>query len=408
MITRNLYIQKIMPYIDAPLVKVISGMRRTGKSTILAQLASILNSRGTVQLLNMESLEHENLRNYQTFNNYIKTWQKSISGKRYLLIDEVQEINGWEKVINSLLAENKMDIIITGSNAHLLSNELSTYLTGRYIEFSVYPLSFAEFLDFRYLGADSPEKNSEFNKWLRYGGLPGIHAFPLGDELSLPYLNSVLSSILLSDVVQRFRIRDVGVLERIFRFILDNVGSISTAKKISDYFKSQKIKISVDTVLSYLSHLESAYLIHRAPRFDIKGKRHLELYDKYYANEPGLRHAFTGYADRDINGLLENTVFMELKRRAYQVFVGKQGEREIDFVAVKNGRIRYFQVACHLADAKIIEREFGNLRLIPDQHSKTVLSMDTILNPLDGINHRNIIDFLLEAETDNNSTFIYA
>jgi predicted AAA+ superfamily ATPase len=328
---------------------------------------------------------------------YVMAQIQDSSEKPYLFIDEVQEISDWERVVNSLLADGRADITITGSNAELLSSELATLISGRYVEFPVMPLTYGEFLTFRGSGiGDSPE---EFRRYLRYGGLPGIHTLALSDETVFPYLNALYSTIVLKDVVSRHRIQDPGQLDRIIRFIFDNAGNITTAKRIADFLKNQKITAGVDKVLHYLACLEQAFLIRRVLRYDIKGLRHLELYEKYYAGDVGLRHGFLGYRDGDISGVIENIVFLELLHRGYRVSIGKLDDREVDFIAERQEQRTYVQVCLTLETAATQEREFSALERIPDNHPKIVLSLDEYQQVArGGIRHENLREWLLGAE----------
>jgi predicted AAA+ superfamily ATPase len=315
------------------------------------------------------------------------------------MVDEVQEIAGWEKAINSVLAQGLADIIITGSNAHLLSAELATLLTGRYVEIPVFPLSFAEFMTFRGAAGDPGDRAACFRHYLRYGGLPGLQVLPMVDEQIFSYLEAILNTILLKDIVKRHSIRDVGHLERILSFAFDHCGQPVSARSIAAFLKSQQTRITPDTVLNYLSHLCDAFLLFRAGRFEIKGKKHLEFLDKYYLGDVGLRHALFGYRDMDIAGLLENVVYLELLRRGYQVRVGVLDQNEIDFVAERRGQRLYLQVAYLLQGEATLRREFGNLERIADNYPKVVLSMDEYAPAeRNGIQRRHLLDFLLDPQ----------
>lgn len=397
-IDRNSYIEKILPFSQKPVIKVITGMRRSGKSSILRLLQKkILKNNPSAKILyiNKESLEFDSLNDYNKLNHYVTKRFSKKSKNQFLFIDEVQEIQSWEKAVASFLATGIADIFISGSNANMLSSELATLLSGRYIEFPVYSLTFKEFLNFR--GKNSASRESEFNQFIKFGGLPGIHYLPFEEDVMYQYINSIFNTILLKDIIQRNAIRNSGLLERITGFVIDNCGSLITSKRISDYFKSQKISISVDTVLNYLSFLSSGFLVHRVSRYDLKGKKHLELYDKYYIGDVGLRHSFLGYKDSDISGILENIVYLELRKRGYKVSIGKLDNLEIDFIAEKDHEVKYFQVAYLLKNNKTSDREFIPLEKIDDNFPKYVLSMDSITRTrANGIIHKNIIDFLLE------------
>ncbi len=401
MFIRKYYVNKILPFVDKPVIKVITGLRRVGKSTFLQMLKDHLLKKGISEQnilgINKESLEYDFIQDYQDLDKFVKRTYSSVHGKRYLFIDEVQEIELWEKAVTSLFTEGKTDIYITGSNAHLLSSDLATLLSGRYISFPIYPLCFQEFLQFRKKTPQKADLDKEFSLFLKYGGLPGIHLLDFKEEVIYHYLNSIFNTILLKDVVTRHRIRDVSQLKNITRFVFDNCGQIVSSKRISDYLKSQKIKITVDTVQNYLHYLQSAFLISKTGRYDLKGKRHLELYEKYYMGEIGMRHGFIGYRKDDISGLLENIVYLELLKRGYNVSIGKLEDKEIDFIAEKEKTRLYFQVAYLLASPETEIREFSPLEHINDNYTKIVLSMDKDWGEeRNGILRKNIIQFLLE------------
>ena len=401
MFIRKHYVKKILPFVDKPVIKVITGLRRVGKSTFLQMLKDHLLKKGVseknILCINKESLEYDFIHDYQDLNKFVKNAFTSVQGKRYLFIDEVQEIKLWEKAVTSLFTEEKTDIYITGSNAHLLSSELATLLSGRYVSFPIYPLCFQEFLQFRNTTPQKADLNKEFSLFLQYGGLPGIHFLDFKEEVIYHYLNSIFNTILLKDVVTRHRIRDVSQLKNITRFVFDNCGQIVSSKRISDYLKSQKIRITVDTVQNYLHYLQNAFLISKTSRYDLKGKRHLEFYEKYYMGEIGMRHGFIGYRKDDISGLLENIVYLELLKRGYNVSIGKLEDKEIDFIAEKEKSRLYFQVAYLLASPETEIREFSPLERINDNYTKIVLSLDKEWGEeRRGILRKNIIQFLLE------------
>ncbi|MCK9448838.1 MAG: ATP-binding protein [Bacteroidales bacterium] len=400
MIIRPLYLDAIKPFIDKPLIKIITGIRRSGKSTILRLLEDELVVRG-VRRENILSINFESYANfellqvstlYQYINNQIKT-----SDKFYLLLDEVQEVEDWEKAVNSFLVDFNVDIYITGSNSHLLSSELATYLTGRYVEIPVYTLSYKEFLDFRnhYFSTDQPIVNP-FLYYLRKGGFPVIHTADYTEESAYQVVYDIYSSVMLRDTVQRYRIRDVELLERVIMYAFDNIGNTFSGKNVADYFKSQQRKLDINTVYNYLNALEGAFILYRVPRYDIKGREILKTQEKFYVNDISILYATMGYRDRMIGGILENIVFLELKRRGYKVYVGKLGQLEIDFVAEKQGSKIYVQVAYKLENKESIRREFGNLLSINDQYPKYVVTMDEVWrDSIEGVEHLYITDFLL-------------
>jgi uncharacterized protein len=400
MIEREQYFEKITPFVNKPVIKIITGLRRCGKSTFLKMFIDRLlkesGKKKNIVYISMELMEFEFITDYKVLYDHIKK-SISIGGENYIFIDEVQEINGWEKAVNSLLAENAGDIYLTGSNSRLLSSEFATLLTGRYVEIPMFPLSFKEFLLFR----ESKNKKNvekEFELFLKFGGLPGIHYLELVEEVVFQYIKSIYSTILLKDIVSRHSIRDVFLLEKIAAFIFDNCGSITSSKKIADYLKSQRLKTGVDTVQNYIGYLNDAHLFSKAGRFDLKGKRHLELFEKYYSGDQGIRHSVLGYKKNDIAGILENVVYLELLRRGYTVSTGKYDDLEIDFVAEKNSVIKYIQVTYLLSSKETEDREFRPLEKIQDNYPKMVLSMDTVWGDnRNGIERKNIIDFLLDS-----------
>lgn len=399
MIERTFYLEKLKLYSGKPVIKVISGMRRSGKSVLLKQYRDFLLSTGipdgNILMINKESLEYDFIRDYNDLYKYLRQNFSDEKSVKYLLIDEIQEIDLWEKAVNSFFSEGNYDITITGSNARMLSAELSTLLAGRYIEITLYPLSFKEFRKFR--SAQHPEEGAKdsFNLFLRYGGLPGIHSLPMTDEAVFPYLNAIFNTALLKDVVARHKIREVEQLERITRFIFNNCGNITSAKSIADFLKSQRTSISVETVQNYLHFLTQAYMIHRVRRYDIHGKRELEYSEKFYPADVGLRFGLTGYIDSGISGVLENLVFIKLLQDGYTVTTGQLGSLEIDFIAEKQEEKIYIQVAYLLDNEKTVAREFGNLLRIQDNFPKMVLSLDEYgEKSMEGVIRKNIIEFL--------------
>jgi len=395
---RNLYLDRMAPFFQKPIIKIISGMRRVGKSVLLHQIADKLVAQGLTQdricFIDMESLEFEHIKTHQDLAREVKKYFGSKKSNKCLFVDEVQEIQDWEKTIVSLAKNSEMDIYLSGSNAHMLSSDLATRLSGRYIEIPVYPLGFDEFLEFR--KAQQEDKKKEFLNYLQYGGLPAIHYFPLQESTVYQYLRSIYDTILMKDIVRRFDIRNMPLLESIVRFVGDNLGNFTSSNRIADYLKSQRIRMSVDTVLTYLGYLESARLVHGVSRFDVKGKRHLEFTKKYFWGDIGLRHAVLGFREGELAGVLENIVYLELKRRGYEVSVGKLDQLEIDFIATKEKKKIYVQVAYVLSSPKTVKREFEPLLAIDDNYPKYVVSTDEIFgNDYQGIQRLNIVDFLL-------------
>ena len=401
MYTRNFYLDKIKPFIGKPVIKVITGMRRVGKSCFLKQIIQLLLQqkveKKNILYIDMEQLEFDFIKNYRDLDNHISRSFSGIPGDKYLFIDEIQEIQQWEKTINSLLNKGSTDIYITGSNAHLFSSELATLISGRYIEFPIYSLSFKEFLLFR--GDQKIDQTHEFQNYLRYGGLPGIHHFEFVEDILYQYLRSIYDTIVLKDIIKRHDIRNVHLLENINKYLLDNIGNTFSAKRISDYLKSQKLRVGVDTVQNYISYFLDTFAAFKIQRYDIKGRRILEFHEKYFLADTGLRHAVLSYRASELPGVLENFVFLELKRKNYTVYIGKLGDREIDFIAEKKDKKLYIQVAYFLASEDIIKREFTPLQQIKDNYPKYVLSTDTLLgSDYEGIRWMNIMDFLLSEE----------
>ncbi len=412
MYKRTLYIDQLRVWMGKPVIKVLCGMRRVGKSSLLELLKEELLATGTrsAQILhiNMELMENSVFQTPEALHRKVKEVFSAPDIAQVLLIDEVQEIPGWERAVNSLHAESWCDIIVTGSNANLFSLELATLLSGRYIQITVYGLSFKEFLEFRGIGYRNKPASSleeELYLWLRWGGMPGLHHFAFtgssaGEESSLTgteYLRSILDTVLLKDVVLRNKIRDPVFLMQLVRFVFDNIGNLFSAKSISDWLKAQKQNISIETIQNYIRFLQDAQLVYCIPRSNIQGKRLLAYLEKLYVADLGLRHALRGYRADDIADLLENIVLQELLRRNYTVLVGQSGNREIDFVAERAGGLLYLQVCYLLPGPETIEREFAALESVRDNHPKLVLSMDR--SPFagrNGIPHRYLIEWLLE------------
>lgn len=344
-------------------------------------------------------MQYEDLKDYKALHKAILSASKDAKGRLYLFIDEIQEVESWEKVVNSIRVDCDCDIYITGSNARLLSGELATLLSGRYVEIRVFPLSFGEYLAFAKTNEVEAMLSQEqhFAHFLRYGGLPGIHEMKWDETALMQYLSDMFNSILLMDVVKRNNIRDIDLLERVILYLFDNIGNTFSAKTISDFLKDQGRKLSTETVYTYINALESAFLIHKVGRFDIKKKRLLETQEKYFVSDLGLSHATMGYRNNDISGMLENVVYLELLRRGWSVTIGKQGSCEVDFVATKTNERVYIQV-CYVLTEDTTQREFAPLEAIDDNYEKIVLSTDALMSfNRKGIRQRNIIEFLLDT-----------
>ncbi len=400
MIRRPFYLKELEQWIDKPLVKILTGIRRSGKSTILLLLKEVLGEKGisenNIIALNFESFTTEHLKNATSLYAYL-AGQLTKDEKIYILLDEIQEVQDWEKVVNSLLVDFNVDVYLTGSNSHLLSSELATYLAGRYIEIPVYTLSFKEYLLFKsvYQTGVSTTKES-FVTYLRKGGFPVIHTASYDEDTTYKVIRDIYASVLLRDTIQRYKIRDIELLERVTRFAFDNIGNTFSGKSISDYFKSQSRKTDVNTIYNYLSALEGAFILYRVSRFDIKGKEILKTQEKFFVSDLSLLYAMLGYRDSMIAGILENVVFLELKRREYKVYIGKLDSREIDFIAEKQGKKIYVQVAYKLENEATVHREFSPLLAVSDQYPKYVVTMDEFWKEdVEGVKHLQIHDFLL-------------
>ena len=405
MIKRAVYLNQINEFIDKPFVKVLTGIRRSGKSTFLMMIRDELLSRGIkeeqILYFNFESFEFSNLQNALALHQFVKS--KIVDNRRYyILFDEIQEVENWERAINSFLVDFNVDIYITGSNSRLLSSELATYLTGRYIEFHVYTLSFIEYLQFKKERIDEVlDIYQEFEFYLRMGGFPVLHTAEYPFESAYKVVYDIYSSAILRDTVQRNNIRDVELLERVVKFVFDNVGNKFSAKNIADYFKSQQRKIDINTIYNYLHALEAAFIIYRIQRYDVKGKEILKTQEKYYVGDQALLYAVMGYKDRLISGVLENIVMLELKRRGYNVFVGKLGDKEIDFIAEKDGKKLYVQVAYLMSEQSTVDREFSPLLAVKDHYPKYVVTMDQLWKDnIEGVKHLHIADFLRLEQYD--------
>ncbi|MDL2243120.1 ATP-binding protein, partial [Bacteroidales bacterium OttesenSCG-928-K03] len=348
--------------------------------------------------INLESFNFSGLNSAEVLYRFVSE-KIDTNIKQYLLIDEIQEVNGWEKAINSLLTDYSIDIYITGSNSRLLSSELATYLAGRYVEIPVFTLSFSEYLDFQKFYFPNHNENvyNDFMRYLRFGGFPVLHTAEYTDESAYKIVYDIYSSVILRDTVQRYNIRDVELLERVIKFAFDNIGNTFSGKSIADYFNSQQRKIDLNTVYNYLYALEGAFVLYRTHRYDIRGKEILKTQEKFYLSDVALLYATMGFKDRMIAGVLENIVFLELKRRGYHVYVGKLYSKEIDFIGERRGEKIYVQVTYKLENENVIEREFSNLLSIGDNFPKFVVSMDEFWkDTYQGIQHLHIADFLLK------------
>ena len=391
--------KRIRPFINTELIKVFTGIRRSGKSVMLELVKNELKKSGVSDknflCINFEQFSNSELLDAKILHKRIVEFQKSADGKIYLFFDEIQEVDGWEKCINSCRVDFDCDIYITGSNAKLLSGELATYLAGRYVEFVIYPFSFAEFFEMNRLKNPQIDKSACFTAFLKTGGMPFLANFFGDDSAKNQYLMDIYNSVVLKDVVKRNNIRGVDTLERIIAYAFSNIGHIFSATSLSKYFKSEKRNISHDTILNYLKFCADAFLIYKISRYDFEGKKILTVNEKYYCADHGLREAVFGKNTQNIDQILENIVCLELLRRNFRVFVGKKGEAEIDFIAERNGEKIYVQVAYLLASEETVRREFSVYDSIKDNFPKYVVSMDEFDFSRNGIIHKNIRDFLL-------------
>jgi len=401
MIIRENYLKKMIDAKDTEFIKVITGVRRSGKSTLLLMFKDYLINNGikedNIIYINFESAEFDDIKDYKDLYKYIK--EKIKKGRVYLLLDEIQNVKSWEKAINSFKVDFDIDIYITGSNAYLLSSELSTLLSGRYIEIKMYPLSFKEFLKFN--NYDNTNLDDKFNEYLKYGGLPAIALIKDNDELVLSYLNGIYNTIVKKDIVDRNNIKDVALLENIIKYLATNIGSSVSAKKISDFLNSNKIteKSNHQTVDNYLSMLEKPFIVYKANRTDVRNKSLLKTLGKYYISDTGIRNIILGFRNINEGHLLENVVYLELLRRGYSVNIGKSGDFQVDFVAENPNDIKYYQVAQTLANEEVKEREIRSLESISDNYEKIILTMDKTINKdYNGIKVMNIIDWLLNSD----------
>jgi len=393
---RNYYLKRIEPHIRKNYVKVLTGLRRSGKSYLMLNLADEIKAtdlQANIIYINKEHYEFDHIRDYHDLQAFFD--KKAITGaNNYFFVDEIQEIEGFQKCVRNVLSLNLADVYISGSNADLLSGELATLLSGRYIEIRVHPLSYIEFAEF--FGLEFSDDT--FNQYLKQGGLPGLLHVSGGEEPVNDYRKGILSTVLLKDVVARYNIRNVSFLENLVRYLADNTGSLVSAKNISDYLKSQRIAVSPNLVLDYLDHLCKAYFVNKVQRKEVAGKKIFEVVEKYYFEDTGLRNTVSAFRPGDISGILENVVCNHLQIAGYEIFVGKKDQKEVDFIAEKDGETIYVQVCYLLAGENVMEREFGNLASIPDNYKKFVVTMDKITAPntYKGIEHKYIPDFCRE------------
>ena len=402
MVYRSVYMDQIIPFIDTPFVKVLTGVRRCGKSTVMEMIKEELRRRNVSEeriiSYRFDSLEYEEIdtagKLYQEIKRKISNQEKS-----YIFLDEVQEVNEWEKAVNSFLADFDVDIYVTGSNSRMMSSEISTYLTGRYVSFRIYPLSFAEYLEFRCAYREIEDIYIEFQRYVKMGGFPALQLQEYSLDSAYTVVRDIYNSTIFTDIVKRNQIRKIDQLERVVKYTFSNVGQTFSALTLSKYLKSQNRKMDPETVYSYLNKLESAYILHRCSRYDIKGKEILKTQEKFYLADTAFRFSVLGYDENAVAAMLENIVYLELRRRGYDVYVGKLDTAEVDFVAVKQNEKLYIQIAQRISSEDTKQREYGNLLSIADNYPKYVLRTDVYTGGnYEGIKSMHVADFLLREE----------
>ncbi len=401
MIFRENYVKKIMAFTDTPFVKVLTGVRRCGKSTIMQMIMDELRGRGIsderIVSYRFDSMEYEDMTAKQLYE-MLKT-KLSDTEKTYLFLDEVQEITSWEKTVNSINTDFNVDIYVTGSNSRMMSSEIATYLTGRYVSFRIFTLSFEEYLTFKKQYGKVEDIHKELVNYIKYGGFPAIHLqeHPLDNAYTI--VRDIYNSTIFSDIVKRNQVRKVDQLERVVKFVFDNVGKTFSAKSISDYIKSEHRTIDNETVYNYLEKLESAYILHRCSRYDVQGKELLKTQEKFYLADSSFKYSVLGYNDQSVAAMLENVVYLELLRRGYEVCIGKTPNGEIDFIATRQNDKLYIQITKEIKSEKTEKREYDRLLEINDNYPKYLLTTDDFAGGnYQGIKTMHIADFLLSKE----------
>ncbi len=401
MIFRENYVNKIMAFTDTPFVKILTGVRRCGKSTIMRMIMEELRKRGISEeriiSFRFDSMEYEGLSVKELYDLLKEKLSKEET--TYLFLDEVQEITGWEKAVNSINTDFNVDIYVTGSNSRMMSSEISTYLTGRYVSFRIFTLSFAEYLTFKKKYDKLEDTHKELVNYIKYGGFPAIHLqkYPLDDAYTI--VRDIYNSTIFSDIVKRNQVRKIDQLERVVKFVFDNVGKTFSAKSISDYLKSEHRSIDNETVYNYLEKLESAYILHRCSRYDVQGKELLKTQEKFYLADSSFKYSVLGYNDESVAAMLENIVYLELLRRGYEVCIGKTQNGEIDFIATRQGDKLYIQITREINSEKTEKREYDRLLEINDQYPKYLLRTDEYSGGnYQGIKTMHVADFLLSDE----------
>ena len=396
-----MYVDKIMAYADTPFIKILTGVRRCGKSTILQMIIEKLKERGIadeqIVSIRFDSMEYEDMTAKEMFSMIKERLYKD--GKTYLFLDEIQEIDGWEKVVNSLYSDYKTDIYVTGSNSRMMSSEISTYLTGRYVSFRIFTLSFSEYLTFKKEYSELQDNKTELSNYLKLGGFPATHLQNYSDNEIYTIVKDIYNSTIFSDIVRKNNIRKVDQLERIVKFAFNNIGKTFSAKSISDYLKSEHRRIDNETVYNYLEKLEKAYILHRCSRYDMNGKELLKTQEKFYVADSAFKYSVLGYTETSVAAMLENIVYLELLRRGYEVCIGKTNDGEIDFIATKQNDKMYVQVTREIPSEKTEKREYERLLEIHDNYPKYVLTTDAFAGGnYEGIKTMHVADFLLSEE----------
>lgn len=401
MIFRENYVKKIMAFTDTPFVKVLTGVRRSGKSTIMQMIMDELRKRGIseerIVSYRFDSMEYEGMTAKQLYE-MLKA-KVSTSERIYLFLDEVQEIPSWEKTVNTINTDFNVDIYVTGSNSRMMSSEIATYLTGRYVSFRIFTLSFEEYLTFKKQHSKVEDVHKELVNYIKYGGFPAIHLQEYPLESAYTIVRDIYNSTIFSDIVKRNQVRKVDQLERIVKFVFDNVGKTFSAKSISDYIKSEHRTIDTETVYNYLEKLENAYILHRCSRYDLKGKEILKTQEKFYLADSSFKYSVLGYSDQSVAAMLENVVYLELLRRGYEVCIGKTQNGEIDFVATRQNDKLYIQITKEIRTEKTEKREYERLLEIDDNYPKYLLRTDEFAGGMyEGIKTMHVADFLLSDE----------
>ena len=402
MINRPLYVDRIMAYVDTPFVKILTGVRRCGKSTILKLIMEKLEKERGVSAeriisMRFDSMEYEDM---SAKDIYAAMKEKILpEGRTYFFLDEVQEITGWEKVVNSIATDYNVDLYVTGSNSRMMSSEIATYLTGRYVSFRIYTLSFAEYLMFKKRYAEIKDVHVELAEYIRLGGFPATHLQKHSQDEIYTIVHDIYNSTIFSDIVKRNQIRKVDQLERVVKYTFSNVGNTFSAKSISDYLKAEHRALDHETIYSYLEKLEKAYLLHRCSRYDLQGREILKTQEKFYLADTALRYGVLGYTTDSVASSLENVVYLELCRRGYTVYIGKIPDGEVDFVAERQGGKIYVQVTQEIRSEKTERREYDRLLAIRDNYPKYVLRIDEFTGGnYEGIKSMHVADFLLSDE----------